>query len=113
MHELAITEGILKTVLPAAEQGGAKKILEIRLRIGEFSDIVPECVQAYLDIIGEGTIAEGAKVEWETVPSTVRCRSCGFEGHIDRRSPVCPACGSNDIALLTGREFSVEDLVVE
>ncbi len=113
MHELAITEGILKTVLPAAEQGGAKKILEIRLRIGEFSDIIPDCVQSYLDIIGKGTLAEGAKVVSETVPSTARCRSCGFTGHIDRRFAKCPECGSTDFELLTGREFSVEDLVVE
>ena len=113
MHELAITEGILKTVLPAAEQGGAKKILEIRLRIGEFADVIPECVQAYLDVIGVGTIAEGAKVVAETVPSTAACRSCGFTGHIDRRLAKCPECGSDDIRLLSGREFTVESIACE
>ena len=113
MHELAITEGILKTVLPAAERGGAKKILEIRLRIGEFADIIPDCVQAYLDVIAEGTIAEGARVVSEIVPSTARCRSCGFTGHIDRRLARCPECASTEFELLTGREFSVEDIACE
>ncbi len=113
MHELAITEGILKTVLPAAEQGGAKRILEIRLRIGEFADIIPDCVQSYLDIIAKDTIAEGAKVVAEIVPSTARCRSCGFTGHIDHRIARCPDCGSTDFELLSGREFSVENLACE
>ena len=113
MHELSITEGILKTVLPAAEQGGAKRILEIRLRIGEFADVIPECIQSYLDVIAAGTIAEGAKIVAETVPSTARCRSCGFLGHIDHRLAKCPDCGSTDFELLTGREFSVEELACE
>ena len=113
MHELAITEGILKTVLPAAERGGAKKILEIRLRIGELADVIPDCVQAYLDVIAEGTIAEGARVTAETVPSTAHCRSCGFTGHIDHRLAKCPDCGSTDFELLSGREFSVESIACE
>lgn len=113
MHELAITESLLKTVLPAAERGGAKKILEIRIRVGEFSDIIPDCIQSYLDIIAEGTIASGAKVVTTIVPSTAVCRSCGFRGHIDHRLARCPKCGSTDFELLSGREFSVEDLAVE
>ena len=113
MHELSVTEGLLKTVLPAAEAGGATKILEIRLKIGEYSDLLPDCIQSYLDIIAAGTIAEGAKIVTETVPSTARCRACGFTGHIDYHMAKCPACASDDIELLTGREFTVEDLVVE
>ena len=113
MHELSVTEGILKTVLPAAQAGGASKILEIRLKIGEYSDLLPDCIQSYLDIIAEGTIAEGAKIVTETVPAAARCRACGCRGHIDYHMAKCPACGSDDIELLGGREFSVEDIVVE
>ena len=44
MHEMAITEGIMEAAVPAAQAQGAKKILEIRLKIGELSGVIPECI---------------------------------------------------------------------
>ena len=50
MHELAITQSILSLSLKAAEERGASKIRAIRLSIGPFSGVIPECVQMYLDV---------------------------------------------------------------
>ena len=85
MHELAITEGIINAAIPEAEKHGAKRILEIRLKIGELSGVLPECIQFYFDIASRGTIAENAKLVVEKVPVTIRCLDCGYEGPIDRR----------------------------
>ncbi len=63
MHELSITQSILKISLEAASQQGATRIRAIRLRMGPFSGVVPECVQMYLDVLAKGTRAEGAKIE--------------------------------------------------
>ena len=49
MHELAITEGIIKAAVPAAQNAGAKRILKIRLKIGELSGVFPEYIQEYFD----------------------------------------------------------------
>ena len=85
MHELAITQSILDISLKAAQAHSARRIRAIRLTIGPFSGIVPECVQMYLDVLAKGTIAEGAKIEAVTLPLRVRCRACGQESEIDRR----------------------------
>ena len=61
MHELAITEGIIQAAVPEALKHGAKRVLEIRLKIGELSGVIPECIQYYFDIASKGTIAENAK----------------------------------------------------
>lgn len=113
MHELAITEGILRTAVPKAEQSGAKKILEIRLSIGELSGVIPEYVQYYFDLIGKGTIAEGAKIVAKVLPVAVSCPDCGYEGGIDRKDRRCPECRSTRFRITGGREFYVDSLLAE
>ena len=113
MHELAITQSILDISLKAAAAQHACRIRAIRLTIGPFSGIVPECVQMYLDVLAKGTIAEGAKIEASILPLRVRCRACGREGEIDRRHIACPFCGSVELQRLSGREFLVDSLEVD
>lgn len=113
MHEMAITEGIMEAAVPAAQAQGAKKILEIRLKIGELSGVIPECIQYYFDIVSQGSIAEGARLRVETIPVTVQCRDCGYEGGIDRKKIRCPQCGSGELKLLSGREYYVDSLEAE
>ena len=113
MHELAITEGIIEAAIPEAEKYGAKRILEIRLKIGELSGVMPECIQYYFDIASKGTIAENAKLKIEKIPVTVRCLDCGFEGVIDRKKIRCPDCGGTELKLIGGREYFVDSLEAE
>ena len=113
MHELAITEGIIEAAVPAAIQAGAKKILEIRLKIGELSGVFPEYIQEYFDIASAGTIAEGARLVVENIPPAIKCPDCGYEGIIDRRKIKCPECGSLAFKLVAGREYYVDSLEVE
>ncbi|MBO5555607.1 MAG: hydrogenase maturation nickel metallochaperone HypA [Oscillospiraceae bacterium] len=113
MHELALTEGIVDIVRTEQAKGGFTRCLAIRLRIGEFSGVVPECLREFFPIASKGTPAEGAALEIETVPAAFRCLSCGFEGSIDRKAARCPRCGSSDIRMTAGREFYVENLKVE
>lgn len=113
MHELAITEGILEAAVPAAKKNGAKKILEIRLRIGELSGVFPECVREYFELLSAGTIAEGAEITVERIPVTVKCPDCGYDGTVDRRRAACPRCGGIHFTITGGREYYVESLKVE
>ena len=113
MHELAITEGIIETAIPAAEAGGARRILEIRLKIGEMSGVFPEYIEEYLQTLAKGTIAEGAALKVEKIPVSIKCGSCGFEGPIDRKNAKCPKCESVDFKITGGREYYVDSLEVE
>lgn len=113
MHELSITQSILEISLKAAAEQHATRIRAIRLKLGAFSGVVPECVQMYLDVLAKGTAAEGAKIEAVTVPLRVECRACGTISQIDRRHIACPACGSVDLHRLSGREFLVDSLEVD
>ena len=113
MHELAIAEGIIETAVPAAERSGAKRILEIRLKVGALSGVFPECVRECLEEVAKGTIAEGAKLVIEPVPIRIRCRACGADSGINRSEFRCPICGSDDFEIIAGREYFVDTLKVE
>ena len=113
MHELALTEGIIAIIEQEAEKSGFSRVLEISLKVGEFSGVIPECLQEFFPIASRGTHAEGAALVIESVPAAFRCLKCGFEGPLPRHTASCPACGSEAIRMISGREFFVENLKVE
>ena len=106
MHELSITEHLLADCIRNAEAQNASKIRVIRLCIGQLRGIVPDCIQIYLDMLSEGTIAEGARIEAEFPPVRVRCRDCRKEGEITPHHLACPHCGSLRLKLLSGNTAS-------
>jgi len=113
MHELAITEGILRLAVPEAEKQGAKRIIAINLKLGALTDIVPSCIEHYLQYSAAGTIAEGAKIVVKPIPVGIRCRDCGWSGEIEKHVFSCPGCGSENVEITQGREYYVESLEVE
>lgn len=113
MHELSLTENVISIVKNESEKRGFTKVLEITLRIGELSDIVPGCMQEFFPIAAKGTAAEGAALNIETIPAAFRCNDCGWTGRFEKRSYNCPACGSYAVKMTAGREFYVESIKVE
>lgn len=110
MHELPITEGILKI---ATEAAGGRRITTIHLVVGELSSIVDDSVQFYFDMLSKGTAADGALLDFRRLPATVLCLDC------DRRfevraplPPVCQHCGSARLQVTGGRELRVESIEV-
>lgn len=113
MHELTITQNILKIVLDAVKGQKARRVKAVRLLVGPFSGVIPECVQMYWDVLAKGTCAEGAKIESREAPMRVHCRDCGKDGEITHRRIACHYCGSVHLQRLSGRECTVESLEVE
>ena len=113
MHELAITQSILDIARKAADEHGAQRVKSVRIMLGEYSGVVPQCIQYYFDVISKGTIAEGALLDIRRLPVVIRCQSCGQDSTIDKRHIACPLCGSTDLKLLQGREFYIESLEAE
>ncbi len=113
MHELALTEGVIQIVREQAELNGFDRVLEITLRVGEYSGIVPECLLEFFPIAAKGTPAQDAVLTILPVPGAFRCFGCGYEGPVPRRTACCPQCGGTAIRMTAGREFYVENLKVE
>jgi hydrogenase nickel incorporation protein HypA/HybF len=113
MHEASITESLLTLALEKAGEANASRITKIHLVVGELSGIVAECVQFYFDFLSKDTIASGASLVVDTVPTKVRCYKCD-----EVFSPVngdwsCPKCKQTGIEIVSGRECYMESIEVE
>ena len=113
MHELALTEGILGIVSAEQKKNGFSRVLEIDLRIGEYSGVIPECIEEFFPLAAKGTAAENAKLVMKSVKATFECADCGYRGALMPHTACCPQCGSSSIRMTAGREFFVENLVVD
>ena len=69
MHELAITEQIIKMAAAKGKEAGAAAVTRIRLVVGERSSYAAEPIRLYFGMMSEGTLCEGAELEFETAES--------------------------------------------
>ena len=110
MHEMGITQSILDASFAGAEKAGATRITEIRVSIGELTEVVDFALQFAFEALTPGTIAEGAKLVIVMVPAKSRCRDCGLDYDHDRFEMLCPQCGGFNVEPLQGREMSIDSI---
>ncbi len=109
MHELAVTENILRIV---AEHAGGARVTDIHLVIGEMSSFVDDSIQFYFSTLAAGTAAEQATLHFRRIAIRFRCRSCAQEFAPTRLDWRCPACGAMGGEVIAGKEFYVESIEV-
>ncbi|MCZ7542106.1 MAG: hydrogenase maturation nickel metallochaperone HypA [Anaerolineae bacterium] len=128
MHELSVTQSLFDLTLREAAKAGARRVAGLEVRVGALTGIVPDSVAFYFDLLGKGTIAEGAALRFEKVMPVARCRACGAETPLADSGDdapfayawlrafgemTCPACGGDDFELVGGHEFALVSIDVE
>ncbi|MGH3099336.1 MAG: hydrogenase maturation nickel metallochaperone HypA [Streptosporangiales bacterium] len=103
MHELAITQSVIDMVSERITEG---RVIAVRLEIGRCSGVFSDAVRFCFDLVTEGTIAEGARLDIEEPPGQARCRDCGGDFEPEAGIPLCP-CGSADVALTGGDQLRI------
>ena len=113
MHELALAGAVIDT---AERHAGGRRILLVRLRLGELRQVVPDSLTFYFEHVARGTLCEGAALEHEVVPASLGCTTCDASWDLSAIRQVsfrCPQCGSADVGVRSGNEFEVESIEVE
>ncbi len=113
MHELPVTQSILEIALKHAQKADAKRIVGLHILMGELSTLVDDSIQFYWDLIAENTIAQGAMLHFERVPAELQCMACSGKFTPNGREFSCPVCGSLNVKVISGEEFSLEAIDVE
>ncbi|MEW6285659.1 MAG: hydrogenase maturation nickel metallochaperone HypA [Chloroflexota bacterium] len=113
MHELPVTQSLLKIALDHAERANAKKVLGLNIVMGELSSMVDDSVQFYWAIIAKDTIAENAVLRFRRVPAELQCLSCAEKYHPTDGEFICPKCGNIGAKIIAGEEFLLESIDVE
>lgn len=108
MHELAIAESVVASVLERTE---GRSVSVVRLRIGKLAGVVPDALAFCFELATAGTPLESATLEIEEQPGRAHCRTCDDEFTLGDAILLCD-CGSADVQLLSGGDLMVTSVEV-
>ncbi len=132
MHEWALAEGVVLTALKVAEEKNAKRILEIKVRLGELQQVEEPVFKTALKELTRGTKAEKSNVEFLTGRAQFKCNRCGrvwgfkdmkigaeeselvhFVPDVVHVYSRCPSCESPDFSIEQGRGVWIDSIKLE
>lgn len=105
MHELGICEPLVEAVTAQAD---GRRVTALGVRIGSLHRVDPEAFETAFAVAAAGTVAEGAAMDLVDVPAHISCNSCEAVGESSAGLPLCPSCGSADVAVSGGDELVLE-----
>ena len=113
MHELSVTKGLLKICLDEGEKHKINKVLKMNIKVGELTDLIPDCISYYFNIVAKDTIAENAELIIEKIPVVIKCNDCLAEEILPRNTYTCPKCKGHNYSIISGKEFYLDTMEVE
>jgi len=114
MHEMGIVQSIMEIIEEHARANQANKILSVKLEFGALTAVMPSAVTFAFEVLSQGGMAEGARVDIEIIPVKVFCLECGTESVLEQYQPFCPVCSSPAARIIQGRdEMRVVELEIE
>ena len=108
MHELSIAQSVVDAV---CERAAGRAVRSIRLEVGALTAVVPDAMRFCFDLVTDGTLAEGARLDIDLRPGATHCRSCGADAEMADAIPLCP-CGSADVDVVAGRDLRILSMEV-
>ncbi|MDJ0464251.1 hydrogenase maturation nickel metallochaperone HypA [Streptomyces sp. H27-C3] len=100
---MAITQDVVDTV---CERAAGRQVHVVRVRVGMLTAVVADSMRFCFDLITEGTVAEGARLDIDQPPGALHCRTCHSDATLTDLVLLCP-CGSADVEITSGRELEI------
>lgn len=79
MHEWSIAEAVCRSALELARAERARRVVGLRIRVGELAQLDLEILREAVRALAEGTILQGAKIEIEVERAEMHCNKCGYK----------------------------------
>ncbi len=115
MHEVSIALGMVDELMKIARQNNAKKITNVKLKIGRMSGIVTDSLIFAFDAIKpEYPMLSESEIIIEEVPLVYKCNECHISFNTDDiYFPACANCKSYNLKLVSGEEQHIENVELE
>jgi hydrogenase nickel incorporation protein HypA/HybF len=110
MHELRIAEDLVAMVAGYAAEAGLTQVNRINISFGQYIQIVPDLFTTAFSEAARETVASGAELDIEIIPAELRCLGCGSGYKPEGDLSACSICGSEEIALIHGKELFVKSI---
>jgi hydrogenase nickel insertion protein HypA len=123
MHEAALAQSILKTILEVASRNKAKEVLRVQMEVGEICLVNMEQLTFHIGMFARETIAKDMEFLVKKVETKIRCKECSYFGGIEYkeidpewhyRVPIfgCVRCKSNMTEIVQGKDLMIRSIDV-
>ena len=112
MHEIGIVRQMIRTVTDFAAEHQVRDIREVVVDCGELSLVIPEYVEELFPVVAKDSILKDAKLSIRMIPGLAECEECDEIFNVVENKGYCPNCGSFEKMVLSGKEFSIREIVV-
>lgn len=123
MHEAALAQSILTTILEVASRNEAREVLRVEMEVGEICLVNMEQLTFLIGMFARETIAKDMEFLVKQVETKIRCKECSYFGRVEYkeidpewhyRVPVfsCTRCKSNRTEIVQGKELKIRSIDV-
>jgi hydrogenase nickel incorporation protein HypA/HybF len=113
MHEVSLIESVVALVNDERRKQEFSRVRVIRLQVGALGHAEPDALRFCFDAVAAGTIADGARLEIDTIPGQGWCSDCERTVLLEERFAACPACGNRRVRMTAGDELRLAEMEVE
>jgi len=113
MHELAIAQDIMDTVLAERRSRRLGAVRAIYVTAAAMSCIQPEALKSAFELLAERSELEGVRLEIAKLPMVAICDRCGALFDPRAVAQVCPTCGEGRLNFSGETEIIIDSLEVE
>jgi hydrogenase nickel incorporation protein HypA/HybF len=118
MHEVSLIENVLalveqEQVMQKRTGQAFARVTLIKLRLGALGHAAPDALRFCFDAVTTGTIAEGSRLEIETIPGAGWCADCRDTVPLVERFAACPVCAGNRVTMTSGDDLRLVEMEVE
>lgn len=110
MHELALCQSISRIGLRAC---GGRPVVRITIDVGALRQVVPATLVSCWSFVSADSLLTGSQLVVNDIPAVIECQECGQRTRLNQPFMVCGECGSRQVSVISGREFSVRSIDVE
>lgn len=110
MREFNLIQNILDAAIDKAK---SRRILNVHLRIGSFSEEREESIRFYWRDLAKGTPGDGATLHFRHVNTDMKCFGCSGALVFDDGSSICAYCQNDTLNWSSGEDVKLEGIEVE
>lgn len=112
MHETAVAESVLRTIVAQVAKADAKPVSAI-ISCGQFNALNDECMQFAFEAAAAGTVCESMTLNIKHVPLRATCKQCQTTFEFDVYKPACSQCESMEFAFEPDAPLLLETIEFE
>ena len=113
MHEISISQHILRSLEAELSADDYQSIQGIRLKIGALAGVEPVLLHNAFKAVTLGTTQENINLDIEFLGVKAYCPTCNKDFEVKMHKYICGACGKPSSQVVQGNELLIHQVVFD